>query len=93
MSKDSELFCSQCKFSRYVMLRGQKKLFCHQRVAFGLSPYIPTDCTNAETCLEYQQERWRENLTTRTDYVHKMQKCGIPLFLEKQGRLARIQLD
>ena len=92
MNKDSHLYCSQCKFSKYVTIRDQKKLFCQQREAFGQTPYLPTDCTNAETCLEFQPERWRENLTTRSDYISKMKKCKIPLFAESLGRLRREKL-
>ena len=92
MSKNNQLYCSQCKFSAYVTIHDQKRLFCQQRKAFGQTPYLPTDCTNAESCLEFRPERWRDNLTTRKDYVSKMKKCKIPLFTESLGRLRREKL-
>ena len=87
MSKDSELFCSQCKFSQYVTYSGKKTLWCSVHRKF-----FPTDVTHAESCSSFSYEYWRYNLTTRRDYIHKMKKCGIPLFLEKLGKLADVKL-
>lgn len=81
-------FCSTCKHSKYVTMRAVRKLLCRQREAFGLNPYINTDCTDAEECLDFDPENWRDDLTTRPNYAHIMKKCGIPLEDEKKGVLA-----
>ena len=82
-------YCSSCKHSKYVQANGIRKLLCKQREAFGQRPYVETDCTDAEECLDYDPERWRENLTTRSGYSHIMKKCGVPLEEEKKGVLAQ----
>ena len=87
MSKDSELFCSQCRFSQYVTHSGNKTLWCSVHRKF-----FPTDSTNAETCDSFLKEFWANNLTTRKDYVRKMKKCGIPLFVERVGVLNWVKL-
>ena len=87
-----KLFCSSCRHSRYVLVKGERKLHCDVLEAFGQRPNLPTDCRNAEDCLEYDRERWRDSLTDRRDYLRKMRKCKIPLFLEKEGVLRREKL-
>jgi hypothetical protein len=85
-------YCSSCRHSKYVFTGGQRKLYCKQREAFGLSPYIPTSCTNAQTCLDFDPENWRTNLNTRSNYSHMMKKCNIPLEEEENGILAQEKL-
>lgn len=88
MNKDSDLYCSQCKFSQYVTYKGEKCLFCSK-----LQTHFLTSSTVAERCKRFQSEFWQNNLTSRKDYVRKMRHCGIPLFLEKHGFLANIRLE
>ena len=87
MNNDSHLYCSECRFSQYVTYKGEKCLFCNK-----LETRVPTDSTNAETCDSFLKEFWANNLTTRKDYVRKMKKCGIPLFVEKVGVLNWVKL-
>ena len=81
-------YCSSCRHSKYVLANNIRKLLCKQREAFGQKPYIDTDCTDAEECLDYDPENWRSNLTTRSGYSHMMKKCGIPLEEEEKGILS-----
>ena len=87
-----KLFCSSCRHSKYVVENGMRKLYCPQREAFGLRPYIATDCTDAEECLDFDPERWRESLTTRSAYLQAMSKCEIPLDEERTGLLSQEKL-
>ena len=82
-------FCSTCRHSKYVVTGGIRKLLCKQREAFGQRPYLATECTHAEECLDYDPENWRANLTTRNNYSHMMKKCQIPLEEEQNGVLAQ----
>ena len=86
-------FCSSCRHSKYVVANGIRKLYCPQREAFGMRPYIPTDCTDAEECLDFDPERWRNALTTRPAYLQAMTKCEIPLSEESQVVLANEHLN
>ena len=85
-------YCSRCRHSKYVLANNIRKLLCKQREAFGQKPYISTDCTAAEDCLDYDPENWQSNLTTRPAYLQAMTKCGIPLSEEKSGLLAKEKL-
>ena len=85
-------FCSTCRHSKYMVANGIRKLLCKQREAFGLNPYINTDCTDAEFCLDYDPENWRDNLTTRSGFLQAMTKCDIPLSEEKKGILSNEHL-
>ena len=85
-------YCSSCKHSKYVLANGIRKLLCKQREALGQKPYIDTDCTDAEVCLDYDPEHWRDALTTRSAYLQAMTKCGIPLSEERKGLLAKEKL-
>ena len=81
--------CRTCKHSKYVVVNFRKMLRCKQREAWGQKPYLPTDATDAEECLDYDPENWRDALTDRSNYVHAMKKCGIPLSEEQNGLLSR----
>ena len=85
-------YCSTCRHSKYVLANNIRRLLCRQREAFGQKPYIDTDCTDAEVCLDYDPEHLRAALTTRPAYLQAMTKCGIPLSEERQGLLAKEKL-
>ena len=85
-------YCSTCRHSKYVLANNIRRLLCNQRSAFGQTPYIDTDCTDAEVCLDYDPEHWRDALTTRSAYLQAMTKCGIPLSEERKGLLAKEKL-
>jgi len=85
-------FCSSCSHSKYVLVKGQKKLFCEQRLAFGMSGYMPADATDAEECLDFDPARRRDALTTRHAYQQAMKDCGIPLEDENNGLLCNVIL-
>ena len=85
-------FCSSCRHSKYVLANGIRKLLCKQREAFGQKPYIDTDCTDAEECLDYDPECLHAALTTRPAYLLAMSKCNIPLSEERPGLLANEKL-
>ena len=85
-------YCSTCRHSKYVLANNIRRLLCRQREAFGQNPYIDTDCTDAEVCLDYDPERLQAALTTRPAYLQAMTKCGIPLSEERQGLLAKEKL-
>ena len=82
-------YCSSCRHSKYMLKNGIKKLLCRQRVAFGQKPYIDTDCTDAEECLDFDPERMKDNLNSRINYLHAMKECKIPLSEEKNGVLVQ----
>lgn len=86
---NNKAYCSACKHSKYITANGKKQLYCRQREAWGQKPYLPTDATDAEECLDYDPENWRDALTDRSNYVHAMKKCGIPLSEEQNGLLSR----
>ena len=86
-------YCSRCRHSKYVLKNGIKKLLCRQRVAFGQKPYIDTDCTDAEECLDYDPENLRSALTTRKNYREAMSRAGIPLEEEADGILRDERLE
>ena len=90
---NKNIFCSACNHSRYVVTAGKKKLYCMQREALGISPYLPTNATDARECLDFDPENRMNNLTTRNQYTHSLRKCQIPLEEEKFGLLADIKLD
>ena len=81
-------YCSTCRHSKYVQVNNIRKLLCQQRQAFGQKPYLSTDCTAAEDCLDYDPERLSAAFTTRPAYLQAMTKCGIPLSEERHGLLA-----
>ena len=85
-------YCSTCRHSKYVLANNIRRLLCRQREAFGQKPYIDTDCTDAEVCLDYDPEQLRAALTTRPAYLQAMTKCSIPLSEERQGLLAKEKL-
>ena len=91
--KKGVMYCSSCRYSKYA-LDGLGRLFlrCEQRVAFGLKGRLPTDCTDAEECLDYVPERMRDALSTRHKYSQMMRDCGIPLSEEKGGVLSEVRL-
>ena len=87
-------YCSTCRHSKYVLDDKQKRrLHCNQRQAFGQSPYIDTDCTDAEECLDYDPENLRSALTTRKNYREAMSRAGIPLEEEADGILCDERLE
>ena len=86
---EKKKYCSSCRHAKYVVTAYKKKLLCKQREAFGLKPYMDVNATNAEDCLDYDPERWRDALTNRSGFSHMMKKCGIPLEEEKNGILAQ----
>ena len=92
MGKERKNYCRKCKHSKYVMRKGVKQLFCEQRLAFGMSGYMPADATDAEECLDYDPEYWRDALTSRHAYQQAMKDCGIPLEDEKEGILCNVPL-
>ena len=85
-------YCSTCRHSKYVLANNIRRLLCRQREAFGQNPYIDTDCTDAEVCLDYDPEQLRAALTTRPAYLQAMTKCDIPLSDERHGLLAHEKL-
>ena len=93
MEEKKRKYCSSCRHSRYVQANGIRKLLCRQREAFGQNPYIDTDCTDAEVCLDYDPEQLHSALTTRPAFLQAMTKCGIPLIEEKYGLLANEHLN
>lgn len=51
-------YCSSCKHSKYVQYTGcGKALKCELDEALGICHTLPTDCTQAEVCLEFDPER------------------------------------
>ena len=91
---DKKIFCSMCKHSRYVLNgRGETWLSCDQREAFGQRPLIPKDCRDAEECLAFDPERWRDSLTTRSSYKSTMCRCKIPLEEAADGILSDVELE
>ena len=92
MRKEKKNYCRRCKHSKYVVLKGEKKLFCQQRLAFGMSGYMPPDASDAEECLDFDPEQWQDALTTRHAYQQAMKDCGIPLEDEKKGVLCKVVL-
>ena len=88
------MFCSSCKHSRYVQDgENKKRLYCELRRSWGQKPFLPTDCTDAEDCLEYDKERWRDSLTSRSGYKTAMSKMGIPMAEADEGLLADVELE
>lgn len=98
------MYCSQCKHSEYVRVRGKTLLRCAE-FAEPLDPDIenPTEEDKYEAeelfppcwafatyCPFFIAER--RELKTRNAYKWIMRSCGIPLSDEKQGILARIKL-
>ena len=93
-TQEKRTYCSSCKHSKYVLDgNGQKRLYCELRRSWGQKPFLPTTCTQAEDCLEYVRERWRDSLTCRSSYKATMSKCGIPLDEEYDGLLADVELE
>ena len=92
MEEKKRKYCSSCRHSKYVLANNIRRLLCRQRSAFGQNPYIDTDCTDAEECLDYDPEQWRAALTTRPAFLQAMTKCGIPLSEERSGLLAQEKL-
>ena len=51
-------YCSSCRHSKYVRYSGcATVLKCDLDEALGINHTLPTDCTQAEVCLEYDPER------------------------------------
>ena len=90
--KTKRKYCSTCRHSKYVVTNNQKRLHCKQREAFGLKPYMDVNATNAEDCLDYDPERIRDSLTSRSAFLQAMKKCDIPLSEEQNGILAQVKL-
>ena len=86
-------YCSTCRHSKYVLANNIRRLLCRQREAFGQNPYIDTNCTDAEECLDYDPERWRDSLSSRHQYSQRMRDCGISLEEEKGGVLKDVRLE
>ena len=77
-TKMNPKYCSTCKHSKYVDKGDRRKLYCEQREAFYLNPYLDVKSTNAETCLEYDPERIRDCLTkSKGGYLNDLSKCGL----------------
>ena len=91
---NSPKYCSSCKHSKYEQDgAGRRFLHCYQREALGMKTRIPTDCTDAEECLDYAPERRKDALSSRHQYSQIMRTCGIPLSEEKGGVLAHEHLE
>ena len=92
--QEKRTYCSSCKHSKYVQDGfGRQYLRCYQREAFGQRSRIPKDCTDAEECLDYDPERWRDSLTSRSGYKTAMSKMGISMAEADQGLLADVELE
>lgn len=98
------MYCSQCKHSQYVRVRGKNLLHC-TRFTEPLDPDInnptpedlyeteellPPCWTFANYCPFFVAER--RELKTRNAYKWIMRNCDIPLSDEKQGLLAHVKL-
>ena len=93
-TKEKRVYCSSCKHSKYEQDGfGRQYLRCYQREAFGQRSRIPKDCTDAEECLDYDPERWRDSLSSRHQYSQRMRDCGISLEEEKGGVLKDVRLE
>ena len=84
-----KIYCRSCKHSKYDRSRktGRTFLRCELYEALGLRQTLPTNSREAEECLEYDPERIRNALTTRSTYTHTMKECGIPIEEENNGLL------
>ena len=88
MSKDSELFCSQCKFSKYVEADGKRGLRCEQ--LYDEDDLLPVGWTYATWCPFFQAEK--RQYRSRSSYKSEMFRCGISMQEEKRGLLAQVRL-
>ena len=55
MSNDNQLYCSQCKFSKYVEADGKRGLRCEQ--LHGDEDLLPVGWTYATWCPFFQAEK------------------------------------
>ena len=84
----AKLFCSACKHSKYITANGKKQLYCRQREAFGVKPYLPTDATDASECLDFDPERRVDAYKSAERYKSDLHKCGLGLDDARRGRLS-----
>ena len=70
-------YCSQCKFSKYVVEEGQRQLHCSKAEAFGLEAFLPTNCATAGMCPLFEPERAEKK--TFPAWLQDMKRCGITL--------------
>lgn len=85
----AKLFCSACKHSKYITANGKKQLYCRQREAFGVKPYLPTDATDANECLDFDPEQLRDAFRDNHTYTIQMSKCHLTQKDAAKGLLAR----
>ena len=70
-------YCSQCKFSKYVVEDGQRMLHCSKAEAFDLEAFLPTNCSTAGRCPLFEPERARKKKFTA--WMQDMKRCHITL--------------
>ena len=89
MSNDSQLYCSQCKFSKYVEADGKRGLRCEQ--LHDEEDLLPVGWMYATWCPFFQAEK--RQYRSRSSYKSEMFRCGISMQEEKRGLLAHVQLS
>ena len=70
-------YCSQCKFSKYVVEEGQRQLHCSKAEAFGLEAFLPTNCATAGMCPLFEPERVKKKRFTA--WMFDMRACRITM--------------
>ena len=70
-------YCSQCKFSKYVVEGGQRQLHCSKAEKFDLEAFLPTNCISAEMCPLFEPERAKKKVFCA--WLQDMKRSHIPL--------------
>ena len=87
------IFCSQCKYSKYVDVREVGRRLKCEKLSGRLQDdeeLLPTDWTFATFCPFYAPEK--RHYRSRSAYRSEMYRCGIALNEEQAGRLADVHL-
>ena len=72
------VYCSSCKHSKYEQDgAGRRFLHCYQREALGMKTRIPTDCTDAEECLDYMPERRSDAIRDERSFHYALKHAGV----------------
>ena len=75
--KNEIKYCSQCKFSKYVVENGQRVLHCDKAEAFDLEAFLPTNCSTAGRCPLFEPERARKK--SFQSWMYDMRACRISM--------------
>ena len=69
------MYCSQCKFSKYVIANGRKQLICSQAEEIDGEAYLPTNCKAADSCGAFAPEK--AEYKSYRQWQIECNKCGI----------------